>query len=109
MEVKSVYHQPRPSRAPNLSTLLGLSCKIKVVDVGANPIGSPAPYASLLASGCVEIVGFDPNAEALAKLDRQKGPRETYLPYAVGDGRQHTLHVCWSKGMTSLLQPNPEI
>src|SRR5882762_1713843 len=103
------YHQPRPSRAPNLSTLLGVSCIIKVVDVGANPIDGPAPYASLLASGCAEVVGFEPNADALAKLARQKGPRETYLPYAIGDGRQHTLYRCRSDGMTSLLQPNPEV
>jgi len=109
MEIKTVYHQPRPSRAPNLSTLLGLSCVIKVVDVGANPIDSPAPYASLLASGCADVVGFEPNAEALAKLDRLKGPRETYLPYAIGDGRQHTLHLCQADGMTSLLQPNPKV
>jgi FkbM family methyltransferase len=82
---------------------------IKVVDIGANPIGSPAPYASLLASGCAEIVGFEPNTQALANLDQQKGPRETYLPYAIGDGRQHTLHICYADGMTSLLQPNPEV
>jgi FkbM family methyltransferase len=109
MEIKTVYHQPRPSRAPNLSTLLGPSCNIKVVDIGANPIDGPAPYGSLLASGCADVVGFEPNAEALAQLERQKGPRETYLPYAVGDGRQHTLHHCQAGGMTSLLQPNPEV
>jgi FkbM family methyltransferase len=109
MEIKATYHQPRPTRAPNLSTLLGISCIIKVVDIGANPIDGPAPYASLLASGCAEVVGFEPNAEALARLARQKGPRETYLPYAIGDGRQHTLYRCQSEGMTSLLQPNPEV
>src|SRR5262245_10378963 len=109
MEIRNVYHQPRPARAPNLSTLLGLSCIIKVVDIGANPIGSPAPYASLLTSGCAEVIGFEPNAEALARLNSQKGPRETYFPYAIGDGRQHTLHVCHADGMTSLLQPNPEV
>jgi len=109
MEIKTVHHQPRPSRAPNLGTLLGLSCVIKVVDIGANPIDGPTPYASLLASGCAEVVGFEPNAAALAELDRQKGPRETYLPYAIGDGRQHTLHICQADGMTSLLQPNAEV
>jgi FkbM family methyltransferase len=109
MEIKTASHQPRPPRVPGLSTLFGVSCVIKVVDIGANAIDGPAPYASLLASGCAEVVGFEPNPEALAKLDRQKGPRETYLPYAIGDGRQHTLHLCQSKGMTSLLQPNPDV
>ncbi len=74
-----VNNQPGPSRVPNLSTLLGLSCIIKVVDIGANPIDGPTPYASLLAAGCAEIVGFEPNPEALAELDRQKGPREDQL------------------------------
>jgi len=103
------YHQPRPSRAPNLCTLLGVSCIIKVVDIGANPIDGPAPYASLLASGCAEVVGFEPNADALAKLARKKGPRETYLPYAIGDGRQHTLYRCQSDGMTLAIAAEPEV
>jgi FkbM family methyltransferase len=103
MEIKTA------SPAPNLSALLGLSCTIKVVDIGASPIDGPAPYATLLVSGCADVVGFEPNAESLAKLNQQKGSRETYLPCVVGDGRQHTLHVCWSKGMTSLLPPNPEV
>ena len=28
------------------------------------------------------------------------------LPYAVGDGKTHTLHVCRASGMTSLLKPD---
>jgi FkbM family methyltransferase len=82
---------------------------IKVVDVGANPIDGQPPYAPLLAEGQARIVGFEPNAAALAELDRKKGPHETYMPYAVGDGGRHTLRICQAPGMTSLLEPNEDV
>jgi FkbM family methyltransferase len=81
----------------------------KIVHIGANPIDGDPPYASLLRAGNVEIVGFEPNRQALAKLNETKGPRETYLPYAVGDGGEHTLHICAAPGMTSLLEPDPDV
>jgi FkbM family methyltransferase len=95
--------------ALSLHALLNISCSIKVVDIGANPIDGEAPYAPLLATGHAQIVGFEPNLTALDKLNRKKGERETYLPYAIGDGRRHTLRHCQAPGMTSLLQPNPEV
>jgi FkbM family methyltransferase len=87
-----------PSRAPT-----------EVVDIGANPLeGDEPPYAPLLRRGLCRLTGFEPHPAALAKLDQQKGPHETYLPLAVGDGREHTLHVCKSSGMTSLLEPDAD-
>lgn len=83
--------------------------RVKVVDIGANPIDSAPPYAPLLQNGVADVVGFEPNREALAKLNAQKGPFETYLPYAVGDGKRHTLRFCTAPGMTSLLEPNPKV
>jgi len=94
---------------PTLQSLLGLSYTIKVVDIGANPIDGPAPYAPLLAAGHAEVVGFEPNLEALTKLNHRKGPKETYLPHAVGDGHRHTLRHCVASGMTSLLEPNAQV
>jgi hypothetical protein len=29
----------------------------------------------------------------LAALNTRRGPRETYLPYAIGDGTEQTLHI----------------
>lgn len=78
-----------------------------VVDVGANPIDGEPPYKAMLAAGLCEVTGFEPQAHALAKLEQNKGPRERYLPYALGDGTQRTLHVCELEGMTSLLEPDP--
>jgi FkbM family methyltransferase len=92
-----------------IQSLLNIACPIKVVDIGANPIDGRPPYAPLLASGCAEVVGFEPNLAALEELNRRKGPTETYLPYAVGDGKRHTLRHCQAPGMTSLLEPNPDV
>lgn len=90
--------------------LTGLAPRVKIVDIGANPIDDDAaPYAVLLAEGTAEVVGFEPNPDALARLEAAKGPHETYLPHAVADGERHTLHVCWAQGMTSLLKPNPVV
>lgn len=78
-----------------------------IVDVGANPIDGDPPYKAMLAAGLCEITGFEPQGPALARLDKSKGPRERYLPYALGDGSTRTLHVCELEGMTSLLVPDP--
>jgi FkbM family methyltransferase len=94
---------------PSIFAILDLPVTIKVVDIGANPIDGEPPYAPLLAAGRADLVGFEPNREALARLLRMKGPHETYLPLAVGDGKRHTLHHCQAQGMTSLLEPNPAV
>jgi FkbM family methyltransferase len=78
-----------------------------IVDVGANPIDGDPPYKAMLTAGLCDVVGFEPQPAALAKLEQNKGPRERYLPYVVGDGTQRTLNVCELEGMTSLLVPDP--
>lgn len=83
--------------------------RVKVVDIGANPIDSEPPYIGMLRRGDAEVVGFEPNPEALAVLDARKGPLERYFPHAVGDGGRHVLHLCQAPGMTSLLEPDPAI
>ena len=52
----------------SLNSLLKTETKIKVVDIGANPIDGTPPYVSLLQSGHAEVVGFEPEPGALAKL-----------------------------------------
>lgn len=93
----------------SLKTLIGSDVRIKIVDVGANPIDGAPPYADLLRGGIAEVVGFEPDPESLRRLVAAKSAAETYLPYAVGDGRRHTLHVCRAPGMTSLLEPDPRV
>ena len=93
----------------SLNSILGTEIKIKVVDVGANPIDGKPPYLPLLQDGHASVVGFEPQAAALAELNRRKGPNEIYLPAAVGDGKTHTLHLCSASGMTSLFRPNMKL
>src|SRR4051812_38193209 len=78
-----------------------------IVDVGANPIDGDPPYKAMLAAGLAEVVGFEPQADAFARLEKMRGPRERYLPYAVGDGTRANLNICELEGMTSLLVPEP--
>lgn len=95
--------------SPSFNSLTGQAVRVKVVDVGANPIDTDAPYSEMLRAGDADIVGFEPNPQGLAELNRRRGPNETYLPYAIGDGKRHTLSFCRAPGMTSLLQPNPRV
>jgi FkbM family methyltransferase len=90
-----------------LTEILGPTRLTAVVDVGANPIDGDPPYKAMLAAGLCEVTGFEPQAAALARLEQKKGPRERYLPYALADGTERTLHVCQLEGMTSLLVPDP--
>ncbi len=86
--------------------LLAPAAPCAVVDVGASPIDGSPPYRGLLELGLCTVTGFEPQPEALAVLERRKGPRETYLGSAIADGRRRRLHVCRSSGMTSLLRPS---
>ncbi len=92
-----------------LAGLLRAERLTAVVDIGANPIDGEPPYKKMLAKRLCTLVGFEPQADALAKLNASKGDLETYLPYAVGDGTRGTLKVCHARGMTSLFTPEPRI
>lgn len=83
-----------------------LKDRIKVVDIGANPIDGLAPYHELLQKNMISLIGFEPQQDALAELNRIKGDSEQYLPYAIGDGEEATLYICQASGMTSTLKPN---
>ena len=76
-----------------------------IVDVGANPINE-TPYKALLQGGACHVIGFEPQTDAYEKLQRIKGPNESYHPYAVGDGRIHRLHIYRSSGFTSFFLPH---
>jgi FkbM family methyltransferase len=92
---------------PNgLALLLSVSRLTHVVDIGANPIESIPPYKPLLDAQLCRITGFEPQASPLAELNRKKGANESYLPYAVGDGQEHTLYLCAYSGWTSTFVPS---
>ncbi|CAB4771089.1 unannotated protein [freshwater metagenome] len=91
---------------PTLVDWLPPTRRTIVLDIEANPIDGDASYKAMLASGLCSVIGFEPQPEALAELNRRKGPYETYYPLVIGDGGSHTLHVCRASGMTSLLEPD---
>ena len=101
-----VARQVRDLLAPAMDAP-GDGPSIDVLDIGANPIDGDPPYRLLLDAGLCRVTGFEPQPAALAELRRQAGPHERYLPYAVGDGGQHTLHLCATSGFASLLEPDP--
>lgn len=84
---------------------LPLARRARVVDVGANPNVAEAPYLALMKQGLCDVVGFEPHPGAFADLEKIKGPRETYFPYAVGDGSTKELKVYRMHGFTSVHEP----
>jgi FkbM family methyltransferase len=92
-----------------LIDLLGpLGSEIHVADVGAAHFGETPPYQPLLDSGLARLTAFEPDEREAAGLQAKLGDRATLLPYALGDGDEHTLYVCQpGLGMTSLLEPDP--
>lgn len=96
-------------RKVSLSRALPADTVISVVDIGASDVDGPPPYMPLVEAGRAAILGFEPNPAEFAKLDARRASHETYLPYALGDGREHTIHYCAAPGMTSLFEPNSEL
>jgi FkbM family methyltransferase len=88
-----------------LLAALPLDRRVRIVDVGANPINEP-PYRDLLRAGGCDLVGFEPNPEAFAALEASKSQFETYFPSAVGDGTETELKLYRSSGMTSVFEPD---
>jgi len=95
-----------PLTHDSLAALLSPQRRTAILDIGANPIDGDPPYKRMLAAGLCDVTGFEPQAEALARLNASAGPHERYLPHALGDGTSRTLHVCELEGMTSLLVPD---
>jgi len=93
----------------SLADVLKIEQPIDIVDIGANPIDGDAPYKKLLGSGLANIIGFEPNPDALNRLNSLKGPNETYFPSAIYDGAEYELKICKEEGMTSLLEPNHKL
>ncbi len=94
---------------PSFIALTGENPRQKIVDIGARYMGPDPIYAPLLKAGNASVVGFEPDPDAVAKLNELKRPGDVYLPYAVGDGQRHRLHICAARDMTSLLKPNVEV
>jgi FkbM family methyltransferase len=111
MEIDSPQADDLPGRqgalADALFDMLRPDRLTAVVDVGANSILNEPPYKHMLKLGVCSVTGFEPQQIPLVELNRNKGPRERYFPYAVGNGEEATFHLCRARGMSSLLAPDP--
>lgn len=92
-----------------LTELLSPERLSRVVDVGANPIDGDPPYKKMLQMGLCQVMGFEPQANALQDLNNTKSLLETYLPFALGAGGAAKLNICQYSGWTSLLKPRASV
>jgi len=106
MAARSIAGHPRMSQVTGFAAAIGVTVPpIMVVDVGAMTEGEER-YASLLAAGMADVVGFEPNPRELVRLQASAGPRRRYLPDCLGRGGPATLHITRYPGCTSLYRPN---
>jgi FkbM family methyltransferase len=82
--------------------------RLVVVDVGAMPEGT-VRYAPLLDHDCASVVGFEPQAEQLARLQAASPPTHTYLPHILGKGGPARFHRTRYPGCSSLYEPDPRV
>lgn len=72
-----------------------------VVGVGAADCNGQIGYEPMAKAGLLQMLGFESNPASLGKLSNQAN--QGFLPTALGDGQEHTLHLCMSPGMNSIL------
>ena len=98
-----------------LVELIKFDEKIKIVDIGANPlldhksttgkIGEEPSYKTLLDTEYAELIGCEPNERAYRDLLKKNTKNAKYFNYAIGDGSTKKLNLCRGSGMTSTLKP----
>lgn len=94
-----------PAHTAFLRDVLPLGRRVRIMDIGANPINRP-PYADLAEAGAVEVHGFEPGENAFARLEQRKGESEVYYPFAVGAGGEGVFHNCRNESFSSLFAPD---
>jgi FkbM family methyltransferase len=101
------------STAQALFKLLGLTEKIRCLDIGTLALGDEAdPWLNLARNeGLAEVIGFEPVEEECARLNAAQESHQgviRYLPFAIGDGASHSLRVTNIPMSSSLYEPHNE-
>jgi FkbM family methyltransferase len=101
------------STAKALFILLGLTEKIRCLDIGSLCIGEQEdPWINLARiEGLAEVIGFEPIEEECARLNAINESHQgviRYLPFAIGDGASHSLRVTNIPMTSSLYEPHHE-
>jgi FkbM family methyltransferase len=103
--------EPDESSASTLAwfQFLGLEQRLRCIDVGALALtGDPAPWVRWAKIGCAEVLGFEPLQDSCDQLNAEakaSGVAMMFLPWALGDGGVHTLHITNEPMTTSLFKP----
>ena len=88
---------------------LGLENPLKCIDVGAMALnGDPDPWVRWAQIGCAAVLGFEPLKKECSQLNSQaqaSGMAIQYLPWALGDGQEHTLNITNAPMTSSLFKP----
>lgn len=78
--------------------------RLRIVDVGANPLGDP-PYAALAQAGLADLVGFEPQAQAFADLAATAPDHAHFVNAAIGPEGQAALNLYGDQsGLASLFR-----
>ncbi|MBK8162145.1 MAG: FkbM family methyltransferase [Gammaproteobacteria bacterium] len=89
----------------SLSELIQPETRITILDVGASLTEKP-PYAHLIESGLVRVIGFEPNEEQCEKLRNSYGKPHEFFPYFIGDGNPAVFWETNWFATGSLFKPN---
>ncbi len=65
---------------------------MKIIDVGANPINTPA-YQPLIEEDMCRVWGFEPHPDAFASLQKVRNTKLTYFPVAIGQPGTRKLYA----------------
>lgn len=79
---------------------------LRLVAVGAADTGQAPAWGPLVDAGLAEVVAFEPDEAACARLAARHPEGWTIVPAALGAGGPATLHLCRSPFCTSLLAPD---
>ncbi len=89
--------------------LLELERPLRCLDGGAMGLeAKPEPWVRWAEEGCAEVIGFEPLEAECDRLNRQVAHlcgAVRYLPLALGDGEEHTLHITNAPMTSSLFAP----
>lgn len=92
----------------NIFEILPACPTIHVIDVGAMSVGHDV-YTPLVEAGVATVLGFE-CVQSECDLRNATAPKgSVFLPYAVGDGREHTFHECNFPMTSSLYEPNTDL
>ena len=78
---------------------------IIICDIGASPIDKTEFIDELFNNTNSKLIGFEPIEEEFNKLEKNN-PRKTFYNYAIGDGSEKYLNICYAAGMSSFLEPD---